>query len=66
MAWNPGKGIIDLFGGLSDIARPHTDVGPDERFAEDALRMLRRLDFGKLNFEIDAGTYIGSGKQQQY
>lgn len=65
MAWNPGKGIIDLFGGLSDIARRRirTVGDPDERFAEDALRMLRAVRFAaSLNFEIDAGTYIGIRK----
>lgn len=65
MAWNPEKGIIDLFGGLSDIAqhRIRTVGDPDERFAEDALRMMRAVRFAaRLNFDIDAGTYIGIRK----
>ena len=65
MAWNPEKGIIDLFGGLSDIAhhRIRTVGDPNERFAEDALRMLRAVRFAaRLNFDIDAGTFIGIRK----
>ena len=60
MAWNPEKGIIDLFGGLSDIAsrRIRTVGDPDERFGEDALRMLRAVRFAaRLNFDIDDGTF---------
>ncbi|MGE5614986.1 MAG: CCA tRNA nucleotidyltransferase [Bacillota bacterium] len=65
MAWNPEKGIIDLFGGLSDIAshRIRTVGDPDERFGEDALRMLRAVRFAaRLNFDIDVGTFIGIRK----
>ncbi|MGI6668730.1 MAG: CCA tRNA nucleotidyltransferase [Acetivibrionales bacterium] len=65
MAWNPEKGIIDLFGGLSDIAsrRIRTVGDPDERFGEDALRMLRAVRFAaRLNFDIDDGTFTGIRK----
>lgn len=59
MAWNPGRGLVDPFGGMSDIrARCIRAVGnPDERFCEDALRMLRAVRFAaRLGFEIEAGT----------
>ena len=65
MAWNPGRGLVDLFGGTSDIkARCIRAVGdPDERFHEDALRMLRAVRFAaQLGFEIEAGTLEGIRK----
>ena len=65
MAWNPWRGLVDPFGGTSDIkARCIRAVGdPDERFREDALRMLRAVRFSaQLGFEIDAGTFEGIHK----
>ena len=43
MAYAPGEGVIDLYGGRSDLAaRVVRCVGtPADRFAEDALRILR-------------------------
>lgn len=65
MAWNPERGLVDPFGGTSDIkARYIRAVGnPDERFHEDALRMLRAVRFAaRLGFEIEAGTLEGISK----
>jgi len=47
MAYNPAEGLIDLFGGQEDLrAGVLRCVGdPDERFREDALRILRGLRF---------------------
>ena len=60
MAYNEKEGIIDLFGGLDDLNRGIIKcVGePEERFGEDALRMLRALRFAaQLDFDIDSKTY---------
>lgn len=49
--------ILDYVGGLEDIDRRvlRTVGSPDERFAEDALRILRALRFGAaLAFVVDA------------
>jgi len=62
MAYNPSKGLIDLFDGVTDIkARVIRAVGdPKERFFEDALRMLRAVRFAaKLGFEIEIQTAQG-------
>ncbi|HBD63346.1 MAG TPA: CCA tRNA nucleotidyltransferase [Clostridiales bacterium] len=53
------KGIVDLFGGISDIeSRTIRCVGdPDERFGEDGLRILRALRFSSvLGFKIEKLT----------
>ncbi|MCS7200880.1 MAG: CCA tRNA nucleotidyltransferase, partial [Patescibacteria group bacterium] len=52
--------VIDIFGGLEDISkRKIRAVGnPQERFREDALRMLRAIRFScELNFEIEEKTF---------
>lgn len=59
MAWNPRAGIIDEFGGMEDL-----DGGiircvgsPEERFSEDALRMMRAVRFSaQLGYEIEPAT----------
>ncbi len=59
MAYNPGTGIVDEFGGLADLERKCIRcVGcAGERFEEDALRMLRGIRFaGQLQFEIEPET----------
>ena len=64
MAWRPGvEGkpgeLVDPFGGQRDLeARVVRAVGePRERFAEDALRMLRAVRFAtRLGFVIDPRT----------
>jgi len=59
MAYHPEKGIIDLFGGREDIQnRVIRAVGdPEERFEEDALRMLRAFRFAsRFGFSIETKT----------
>jgi poly(A) polymerase/tRNA nucleotidyltransferase (CCA-adding enzyme) len=64
MAWKPGAAgkpgeLVDPFGGVRDLdARIVRAVGdPHERFAEDALRMLRAVRFAtRLGFTIDPRT----------
>ena len=56
MAYNDSEGLVDLFGGRDDIARRTVRcVGnADERFSEDALRMMRAVRFAaKLGYAID-------------
>ncbi len=51
--------LVDLFGGIEDLqAKRLKAVGdPDERFAEDALRMLRAVRLAaELDFVIDGDT----------
>lgn len=59
MAFRPDVGVIDYFGGMRDledgIIRCVGD--PDQRFSEDALRILRALRFAsRFHFEIDPAT----------
>ncbi len=59
MAYNDRVGLVDLFGGLSDIENKVIKcVGePDERFNEDALRILRAVRFSaQLDFEMEEKT----------
>lgn len=59
MAFHPEKGLVDCFGGQSDLKnRLLTCVGePERRFQEDALRILRCLRFSAvLKFEIEKNT----------
>ncbi|MEP6694410.1 MAG: HD domain-containing protein [Chloroflexota bacterium] len=66
MAWKPGKDgtpgeLVDPFGGERDLAaRVLRAVGePEERFREDALRMLRAVRFATLlDMRIDERTVI--------
>ena len=54
--------VVDPFGGRDDIHRCRVRaIGkPDERFAEDALRLLRAVRFAvKLGFAIDKDTLAG-------
>lgn len=55
MAYSPKRGFVDIFGGTDDIEkRIIRCVGvAEERFKEDALRMLRAVRFAVcLNFDI--------------
>ena len=47
MAYNPKKGLVDLFGGQVDLnSKILKTVGdPNKRFEEDYLRMLRAVRF---------------------
>ncbi len=59
MAWNPDSGLCDPFGGAADMdARLLRCVGdPQERFNEDALRILRALRFAATyGFAIEEQT----------
>ena len=59
MAYNYSQGIVDMFDGKGDIERKIIRcVGnPEERFTEDALRMLRAVRFSaQLGYEIAEET----------
>lgn len=59
MAYNEQNGIVDAFDGIGDLDRGVIRcVGKaQERFTEDALRMLRAIRFAaQLGFEIEAET----------
>ncbi|KNZ41819.1 CCA tRNA nucleotidyltransferase [Acetobacterium bakii] len=59
MAYHPRYGLIDLYGGAKDIEdKVIRCVGdPNQRFNEDALRILRGLRFASdLGFEIEENT----------
>lgn len=60
MAYNESEGLLDFFGGREDIeAGIIRCVGnPNQRFEEDALRIMRALRFvSEKGFEIEAKTY---------
>lgn len=61
LAWHPPSGrLLDPFGGRADLeARRLRTVGsPDERFAEDYLRVLRALRFaGQFDLAIEPATW---------
>ena len=59
MAYNEEDGLIDVFGGINDLeAGLIRAVGePEERFGEDALRILRALRFSaQLGYHIEEHT----------
>jgi tRNA nucleotidyltransferase (CCA-adding enzyme) len=59
MAYNPKAGLVDCYGGRRDLAeRKIRCVGnPDDRFREDALRIMRALRFASaFGFSIDRDT----------
>lgn len=59
MAYNPVHGLVDPFGGVSDLScRSLRCVGnPEKRFQEDGLRILRALRFAsQLEFTIEKET----------
>lgn len=65
MAYSQRSGLIDLFGGVEDLNRRLIRcVGSaDERFGEDALRMLRAVRFcAQLDFCIEEETYLAMRK----
>lgn len=60
LAFHPARGLIDPFGGAADLeAGVIRCVGePMERFAEDALRILRACRFAsQLGFTIEPATF---------
>ena len=59
MAYNEETGLVDLYDGMGDIERRVIRcVGnPDERFDEDALRIMRAVRFAaQLDYEIEDAT----------
>lgn len=61
LCYNNDEGLIDFFGGLDDInSKTIRTVGiPAERFAEDALRILRAVRFSAaLDFDIESETMV--------
>ena len=59
IAYDGDDGIIDLYGGLEDIKTRtlRTVRNPDERFCEDALRIMRLFRFAsQLGFSIEENT----------
>ncbi|MCR4590595.1 MAG: CCA tRNA nucleotidyltransferase [Lachnospiraceae bacterium] len=67
-AYSPAKGVIDLFHGMEDLSS-HVirAVGnPEERFGEDALRILRAFRFSaQLNFSIEEKTLEAASKLKE-
>ncbi len=62
MAYNEKDGLVDIFGGITDLeAKIIRCVGDaKERFSEDALRILRGIRFAaQLGFAIDEETEEG-------
>ena len=59
MAYNEEAGLVDIFGGMEDIGRKMICcVGAaEERFSEDALRMMRAIRFSaQLGYTIEENT----------
>src|SRR5699024_3261730 len=60
MAYNREEGLVDLFGGMSDLQKKMIRAvgAPEERFSEDALRIMRAVRFSaQLGFTIERETY---------
>ena len=65
LAYNEKDGLIDLYGGLSDIKNKIVRAvgNPEERFSEDSLRILRAVRFSsKLGFSIEKQTLDAAEK----
>lgn len=59
MAWHPGEGLIDLYGGQADLERRIMRAVGDPllRFEEDGLRLMRLVRFATvLVFDYDSAT----------
>lgn len=69
MAFAPAtEKLVDLFGGATDIAKKRlkTVGSPDDRFLEDALRMMRAVRLSaQLNFAIEAETMASITKNHE-
>ena len=69
MAYNESEGFVDLFGGLEDIRLGVIRcVGSaEERFDEDALRILRAVRFSaQLDFSIEEATMKAIQSKSKY
>lgn len=59
MAYNENKGLVDAFDGMKDLENQIIRAvgNPNERFEEDALRILRAIRFSaQLGYTIEAET----------
>lgn len=59
MAYNPRRGLVDLYGGVEDLQNKIIRcVGnPYDRFSEDALRIMRAVRFAsQLDYSIEENT----------
>ena len=68
MAWHPVEGLVDCFGGREDLRRGLIRcVGrPEDRFTEDALRILRALRFSAaLGFPLEETTALAAGEKKE-
>ena len=66
MAMDKRMNITDPFGGAADLKKELIRAvgNPDERFQEDALRMLRAIRFSsQLDFQIDSATLASIQRQ---
>lgn len=60
LCYNHKEGVVDIFNGLEDIKNKTVRCigNPDDRFNEDALRMIRAIRFStKLDFQIEKNTF---------
>lgn len=65
LAFNEDNGLLDLFGGIDDLNNKiiRTVGNPNDRFLEDALRILRCFRFScSLDFKIEENTLNASKK----
>lgn len=65
MAYSPRTGLVDLYHGIEDLEKGIIRcVGiAEERFSEDALRILRAIRFAaQLGFEIESETRLAAQK----
>lgn len=68
ICYNKKCGIVDLCGGIADLEkRIIRAIGnPDERFKEDALRILRAFRFmAQLDFAVDSQTLLAAQKNAE-
>lgn len=68
LAYSHSAGLIDLYGGISDIENKiiRTVGNAEERFLEDGLRIMRALRFAStLGFTIEAETKKAIHKQKE-
>lgn len=69
VAYSKQKGYVDLFGGMQDIEKKIIRcVGsPDQRFAEDHLRLLRAMRFSSvLNFSVEENTRLAIHNNRKF
>ncbi len=60
MAYAPGEGVVDLFGGQEDLESGVVRAVGDslQRFSEDALRMMRAIRFAaQLGYRVEEETF---------